>query len=147
MADKACHVVASATQVGLTQVLERMSELQMKFEEVRGNVDPSQPLIYLWEIIGPDGEVCCRYVGKASRGAARPRTQYRRNVNNILAGRPYRKGKPDQFRAIHRRMAEAVRVGETMRLTLVCNVPLGQDINHLERFWQSHYGAVNGYAP
>ena len=119
----------------------------MRFEERQSDVDPSQPLIYPWEIISPDGSVCCRYVGKASRGANRPRTQYRRNVNNILAGRPYRKGKPDQFRAIHRRMAQAVKVGEAMRLTLICNVPRGEDINRLERFWQDHYGAVNGYAP
>lgn len=119
----------------------------MRFEEGQSDVDPSQPLIYLWEISDPDGSVCCRYVGKASRGADRPRTQYRRNVNNILAGRPYRKGKPDQFRAIHRRMAQAVRAGETIRLTFVCNVAPGQNINELERFWQDHYGAANGYAP
>jgi hypothetical protein len=44
-------------------------------------------------------------------------------------------------------MAEAVRAGETLRLTLICNVPSGEDINRLERFWQDHYGAANGYAP
>ena len=124
-----------------------MSGLQMQFEEVQGDVNASQPFIYLWEIIDRNGAVCCRYVGKTSRGAARPRTQYRRNVNNILTGRPYRKGKPDQFCAVHRRMAEAVKAGETMRLTFVCDVPLGADINHLERFWREHYGASNGYAP
>jgi len=98
-------LVAAVQRCGLTQVLGRMSELQMRFEEGASDVDPSRPLIYLWEIVGSDGTVCCRYVGKASGGAHRPRTQYRRNVNNILQGRPYRKGKPDQFRAIHRRMA------------------------------------------
>ncbi len=124
-----------------------MSDLQMQFDERLSNVDPSRPLIYLWEIFGPDGSVCCRYVGKASRGASRPRTQYRRNVNNILRDRPYRKGKPDQFRAIHRRMAQAVRAGETMRLTLVCNVGEHEDSNERERFWQQRYGAANGHAP
>ena len=124
-----------------------MSELQMRFEEGASDVDPSRPLIYLWEIVGSDGTVCCRYVGKASGGAHRPRTQYRRNVNNILQGRPYRKGKPDQFRAIHRRMAQAVQAAETLRLTLVCNVAPDQNINQLERFWQDHYGAANGRAP
>ena len=119
----------------------------MRFEEGASDVDPSRPLIYLWEIVGSDGTVCCRYVGKASGGAHRPRTQYRRNVNNILQGRPYRKGKPDQFRAIHRRMAQAVQAAETLRLTLVCNVAPDQNINQLERFWQDHYGAANGRAP
>jgi hypothetical protein len=127
--------------------LGRMSELRMRFEEGQSDVDPTRPLIYLWEIVGLDGVVCCSYVGKASGGANRPRTQYRRNVHNILNGRPYRKGKPDQFRVIHRRMAQAVRAGETVRLTLVCNVAPGENINQLERFWQVHYGAANEHAP
>jgi hypothetical protein len=124
-----------------------MSDLQMHFEELPGGVDPSHPLIYLWEIIDPSGVVCCRYVGKASRGAHRPRTQYRRNVNNILQGRPYRKGKPGEFRAIHRRMAQAIQSGETLRLSFICNVAADEDINQVERYWQNHYGAANGYAP
>ena len=96
-----CATAAAATLPGLTQALGRMSELQMQFVETQGEIDASLPLIYLWEIVDSNGMVCCRYVGKASRGANRPRTQYRRNVNNILAGRPYRKSKPDEFRAIH----------------------------------------------
>ena len=124
-----------------------MSELQMQFVESQGEIDASLPLIYLWEIVDSNGMVCCRYVGKASRGANRPRTQYRRNVNNILAGRPYRKSKPDEFRAIHRRMAQAVQAGELLRLSFICNVADGEDINQLERFWQDHYGAANGSAP
>src|SRR6478672_6033741 len=121
-----------------------MTDLRMRFEEKRTEVDPSKALIYLWEIFGSDGSVTYRYVGKASAGASRPRTQYRRNVNNILIGRPYRKGKPDQFRAVHRRMAQAVQSGEALRLTLVCNVEPSQDINQIERFWQDHYNAPNG---
>lgn len=124
-----------------------MSKLKMQFTETPSEVDTSQSLIYLWEIVNPHGEVCCRYVGKASRGAQRPRTQYRRNVNNILASRPYRKGKPTDFRAIHRRMAQAVQAGDTLRLSFICNVALGENINELERFWQTHFGAANGYAP
>lgn len=124
-----------------------MSRLQMQFTEVPSQVDTSRALIYLWEILDSEGKVCCMYVGKASRGADRPRTQYRRNVNNILAGRPYRKGKPTGFRAIHRRMAEAVQAGEVMRLSFICNVALDENINEIERFWQNHFGAANGYAP
>ena len=115
---------------------------QMKFVEITGSVDADRPLIYLWEILDENGEVCCRYVGKASRGAERPRTQYRRNVNNILQGRPYRKGKPDQFRLIHRQMADAVLSGQKIRLSFVCNVADGEDINALERHWQSHYSSL-----
>src|SRR5690606_11490431 len=116
--------------------------LQMKFVEIEGGADPAQPLIYLWEIIDQNGEVYCRYVGKASGGAHRPRTHYRRNVNNILLGRPYRKNKPDEFRAIHRRMADAVRSGHSLRLSFLCNVSAGENINSLERKWQQHYGLV-----
>ena len=119
----------------------------MQYEEMQGEVDPTRPLIYLWEIIAPDGAVRCRYVGKASRGANRPRTQYRRNVNNILQGRPYRKGKPDEFRAIHRKMAQAIQSGESLRLSFICNVDTDENINEIERFWQNHHGAFNGFAP
>lgn len=120
------------------------SQLLMHFSEVCGGVDLSRPLIYLWEILSVDGEVTCRYVGKASRGAQRPRTQYRRNVNNLLRGRPYRKGKPLEFRAIHRRMAQAVRAGESLRLSFLCNVGPDEEINALERQWQDRFGLING---
>ena len=123
------------------------SELQMRFSEVQGDVDPSRPLIYLWEILDSSGVVCCRYVGRSSGGADRPRTDYRRNVDNFLSGKPYRKGKPDDFRAIHRRMAQAVQAGESLRLSFICNVAADEDINEVERFWQAHHGAGNGYAP
>ncbi|WP_053523668.1 hypothetical protein, partial [Achromobacter xylosoxidans] len=116
---------------------------QMQFTEVPSEVNTSRALIYLWEIFDSEGMVCCRYVGKASRGADRPRTQYRRNVNNLLAGRPYRKGKPTEFRAIHRRMAQAVQAGEVMRLSFICNVDLDENINEIERFWQNHFGTTN----
>ena len=119
-----------------------MQSTPMEFSEIDGGADPARPLIYLWEIIDLDGQVCCRYVGKASRGAHRPRTQYRRNVNNILQGRPYRKSKPDEFRPIHRQMAEAVQSGHTLRLSFLCNIEDSENINALERKWQQHYGLV-----
>ena len=119
-----------------------MQSQHMEFAEIDGGADPAQPLIYMWEIIDDDGKTYCRYVGKASGGAHRPRTQYCRNVNNILQGRPYRKSKPDEFRAIHRRMADAVRSGHTIRLSFLCNVGATENINALERKWQQHYGLV-----
>ena len=121
-----------------------MPKLQMQFEEIKGDVEPSRPLIYLWEIIDASGAVCCRYVGKASGGARRPRAHYRRNVNKLLHGKPYRKGKPDAFRAIHRRMAQAVQLGELLRLSFICNVAEGEDINQLERYWQEQLTFQSG---
>lgn len=124
-----------------------MNQLSMQFEEMPGHTNPSMPLIYLWEIIDSNGLVCCRYVGKASLGAHRPRTQYCRNVNNLLQGKPYRKGKPDAFRKIHHRMAAAVKAGACLRLSFLCNIAPHENINELERFWQSHFGLTNGLAP
>jgi len=65
---------------------------------------------------------------------------YRKNVVNILAGKPYRLNKPDGFRVIHRQMAEAVRAGHALRLTLLCNIPEGDGIDAIEQMWQRHYG-------
>lgn len=79
----------------------------MTFTTERNGVDETQPLIYLWTITYPDGRIS-RYVGKAVRGSKRPLTQYRRNLENLLAGRPYRKSKPDRFRTVHRAMASCV---------------------------------------
>lgn len=112
----------------------------MKFVEVEGNINTSLPLIYLWEVVNPDEEVCYRYVGKASGGAGRPRRHYRRNVNKLLLGRPYRKSKPDGFRSVHHHLAEAVTQGLTLRLSFICNVAQHENINDVERNWQVYYG-------
>src|SRR3954447_14137227 len=108
------------------------------YELVATNVDPTQPLIYLWEVVDASGDVSYRYVGKSTNGAERPLTAYRRNVNNLLAGRPYRKSKPDAFRLVHRRLAEAVEAGSGIRLTYLCNVAPDEDILERERYWQAH---------
>lgn len=79
---------------------------------------------------------CFRYVGKAAEGADRPRKHYRRNVANLLAGRPYRKSKPTEFREVHRRLAEAVERKLEIRLSFLCNVKAGEDINTIEQQWQ-----------
>ena len=116
----------------------------MNFKESPGNIDPARALIYLWEILDSHGNIVYRYVGKASGGAHRPRTQYKRNVINLLTGQPYRKSKPTKFRPIHRRMAQAVKAGETIRLSFICNVSPVEDINQLERYWQNFFGLRNG---
>lgn len=90
-------------------------------------VDPERPGIYEWRIEGVGV-----YIGQYGR-ARRPRSEYKNNVSNILSGRPYRKGKPDGFRAIHRELAEAVRRGYHVTLTLLENVADKSSRNRRER--------------
>ena len=96
-------------------------------------VDQSRPLIYMWEIWTNDRTLLGRYVGKASRGSGRPLSHYKRNVMNILDGRPYRKGRPDGYRRIHRMLAEAMGKGHRVRLSLLRNVEPDESINQAER--------------
>ncbi len=96
-------------------------------ESVTPGVDPLRPGLYEWRIEGLGV-----YVGQYTR-ASRPRPEYGRNVANILNVRPYRKGKPDRFRAIHLTLAEAVRSGRPVNLTFLENVPLKLDRNRRER--------------
>jgi hypothetical protein len=110
------------------------------YEELPSTVDPGAALIYLWQVWTREGEIVYRYVGKAEGGASRPRDHYRRNVRNLLSGKPYRAGKPDEFRVVHRRLAEAMRNGERVTLTLLCNVSTGEDINEAERRLQKEHG-------
>lgn len=96
-------------------------------------VDQSRPLIYMWEIWARDGTLLGRYVGKASGGSRRPLSHYKRNVMNILDGRPYRKGKPDGYRRVHRMLAGAMSSGHRVRLSLLTNVAPDESINEVER--------------
>ena len=116
----------------------------MRFVELPSAVDPGLPLIYLWEIRRPGGELVGRYVGKAKGGAGRPRRHYARNVRNVLAGRPYRKGKPAQFRRIHLALAEAERLGHHVTLAFLCNVGSHENINEIE---QLHIQLQNSAGP
>ena len=114
----------------------------MEFRFEANGVDPKQPLIYRWEIFDHAGERIACYVGKSRNGAKRPLHDYRRNVRRLLAGQPYRKGKPDEFRAIHRMMAEAVRQDQALVLTLLRNVSPGENINHAEQELRREHGAM-----
>ncbi|CAE6862670.1 hypothetical protein R75465_07750 [Paraburkholderia aspalathi] len=106
----------------------------MDFHVVTNGTDESQPLLYQWEIQDVQtGEVLGRYVGKARAGSRRPRCHYARNVRRLLAGLPYRKNKPEAFRVVHHALADAVRRGDRITLTLLRNISPGEDINEAER--------------
>jgi hypothetical protein len=113
-------------------------------ESELSGVDQCRPLIYMWEIWAEDGTLLGRYVGKASKGSTRPLTQYKRNVANILAGKPYRKGKPDAFRRVHRMLAEAMRNGHRVRLSLLKNVEPHESINQVERILIKEHNSSGG---
>lgn len=112
----------------------RPATLVYSFET--NGIDEGSPLIYCWEIDDGGGEIEYRYVGKSINGSHRPRTAYRLNVNRLLAGKPYRKGKPDGFRVVHRRLADATKNGHSITLRLLSNVAGGEDIFEQERYWQ-----------
>lgn len=111
-----------------------------------GDVDQSMPLIYLWEVLGEDGATSFAYVGKALGGAARPLSAYRRNVNNLLAGKPYRRSKPGAFREVHRKLAEATTQGHEIRLTLIENTTVDAILER-ERHWQQHHKSADPDTP
>jgi hypothetical protein len=109
----------------------------MKVRLEPGDVDPTEALIYRWEITEPQTRrVVYYYVGKAKNGAGRPLSDYKRNVGNLRRDRPYRRGKPEGFRAVHRRLSEAVRSEEEITLRFLCNVRPDENINDVERRWR-----------
>ena len=109
---------------------------QFEFEVLPSACDPTEPLIYLWQVRDAQGRLVYQYVGKAVRGAARPLTHYRRNVHNLLNNRPYRRLNPAGFRTVHHELAQATRRGDRITLTYLVNVPPDGDINVVEREWQ-----------
>lgn len=115
----------------------------MKVRLQAGNVDPTEALIYLWEVVDSrTGQVVYCYVGKAKNGAGRPLSDYKRNVANLLGDRPYRKATPKGFREVHRRLGEAVRAGQSITLRFLCNVSPEESINEVERRCQREYCAT-----
>jgi len=80
-------------------------------------VDPLAPLLYK---IAIGGMVC--YIGCAN-SARRPKSAYRRNLQRMIDGRPYRKGDQEGFRLVHKRLLEATNSGETIVIELIRNVP------------------------
>src|SRR4051794_27991871 len=78
-------------------------------------VSPERPGLYEWRI----ERIGC-YIGQYT-SVLRPRRAYGLNVGRILSGKPYRRGKPEGFRQIHRELADAVRAGCSISLTLLEN--------------------------
>lgn len=106
-------------------------------------VDGALPGIYEWRIEGIGV-----YIGQYTR-VSRPRRRYTRNVDNIRAARPYRLGKPDGFRGIHRRLAEGVIDGRRITLALIENVPdkVGRNRRERELIAQRRDEATKGGLP
>lgn len=105
----------------------------MNFAKLAADIVETAPLIYMWEIRDGAGILVGRYVGKAKAGANRPLKDYRRNVANILLGKPYRKSKPTGYRRVHRALAEAESKGFQVTLRFLCNVGRDEDINEVEQ--------------
>lgn len=98
------------------------------YHEIVGpNVSPELPGLYEWRIEG----IGC-YIGQYTH-ARRPKREYGLNVGRILAGRPYRKSRPEGFRQIHRELARAAKAGKFISLTLLENQVGKIDRNRRER--------------
>jgi hypothetical protein len=105
-------------------------------------VDCAKPGIYRWEIQGAGTESPGIYIGKYTR-VSRPTQEYRRNVDRILKNKPshHRNG---LFRRIHHALADAVRDGSQITLTILANAE-GADLNRVEReFIHSERANLNG---
>jgi hypothetical protein len=105
----------------------------MKFEINDNGRDQTRPLIYRWEIFDASGVLIGCYIGKAKGGAGRPLKRYKRNVARLIAGKPYWPSKPDGYRRVHRALAAATIAGQRIVLSLLANVPEGENINLWER--------------
>jgi hypothetical protein len=90
-------------------------------------VDGNLPGLYEWRIEGVG-----IYIGQYKK-VTRPRREYGLNVGRLLTGRPYRKAKPEGFRAIHCALAQAVRDKLTVTLRLLENEPDKEARNRRER--------------
>ena len=84
--------------------------------------------IYEWRI----GDRCL-YIGKSKRLPRRIR-EYPNNVRKLLAGKPYRKGKPAQYRQIHIEMGRAHddRISVIVAVLENCDPSI---LNQRERHW------------
>jgi hypothetical protein len=103
---------------------------------VNDGVDESLPGLYEWKIAKRGS-----YIGKYKR-VRRPTKEYGRNIIKILQGRPYRAGNPNGFRRNHRELAQALRDGRTITLTILENARMSE-INRRERELIAQRGALN----
>jgi hypothetical protein len=112
----------------------------VEFEIARGDIDPKLPLIYRWEVLDSTGRRVYCYVGKSKNGSLRAVNEYKNNLRKYFAGEPYRKGKPDGWRPVHLRLAEAVKNRERLVLTYLCNVQPHENINEVEARLRAAHG-------
>lgn len=100
------------------------------FAEVTGEpgVSWTQPVVYRITIRGVG-----LYVGKA-KNARQARRDFWRDVGDLVAGQPWRKGKPGDYARIHLEMAAAVRAGVPIDLHALENVPAEALVSR-ERYW------------
>lgn len=100
-----------------------------------GQINVNLPLIYKWLIQDVQGKLVGVYIGKSKSGRERPTSHYRRNVLNVLAGKPYRKNKVSGFRKVHLALAEATRMGHKIELHFICNLNPEENIDRVEKEW------------
>lgn len=84
---------------------------------MRDGVDVHLGLIYLWEVLLPNGAIY-RYVGKASDGGRRPNKHYARKCERYFNGLSY-KGDDLIFREPHWQIADAWACGRPITLTFL----------------------------
>lgn len=104
------------------------------------SVDCSKPGIYRWEIEGAGV-----YIGKYTR-IRRPTKEYRRNVVRRLKGLPshHRNGR---FRHGHPALAEAVKEGRRITLTILANAEPADLHRREQEFIRSEGANLNGPGP
>jgi hypothetical protein len=112
--------------------------MKMQYIPPLSDIDVTAPLIYMWEIRNSEDQIVGRYVGKANGGEKRPTQHYSRNVNKLLRGFPYKKGK--SYRRVHVALAEAVKAGHQISLSYLCNVSNDQNIFEVEMRYIREYG-------
>jgi hypothetical protein len=74
------------------------------------------------------------YVGRFTK-ASRVLREYRKNVEKLLEGRPYRPRDPNGFRHVHRALHEAVICQDAIYLEIVENVA-PELLNQRELYWR-----------
>lgn len=96
--------------------------------DVAEQIDLDLPGIYEWRI-GSDS----LYIGKSKRLRGRIR-EYPNNVRRLLAGQPYRRGKPTSYRDVHHalRAAHDAMISVTVSILENC---ARTDLNQREQYW------------
>ncbi len=112
----------------------------MQYFVVSDDVDVKSSLIYIWKIRDFSGAVVGCYVGKSKNGEKRPRGHYKRNVDKLLKGLPYRAGNPHGYRRVHHALAQAARAGHIISVTYLRNVQPHEDISDVEKHYIRQYG-------